>query len=127
SSRRRHTRFSRDWSSDVCSSDLATVKPHLAGVLCNSISIGRVIKELDVQGRPGLKKYEIVWRMLDWCADVAVDLTHTQVVIARIDGACNFDGGETSGSQVEGALNTGDLVRRGNFVLHQNQPNPFEH
>src|SRR5207302_7011415 len=25
SSRRRHTRFSRDWSSDVCSSDLETV------------------------------------------------------------------------------------------------------
>src|SRR5690606_39765833 len=25
SSRRRHTRFSRDWSSDVCSSDLAIV------------------------------------------------------------------------------------------------------
>src|SRR5690606_40364083 len=25
SSRRRHTRFSRDWSSDVCSSDLVTV------------------------------------------------------------------------------------------------------
>src|SRR5690606_39833301 len=30
SSRRRHTRFSRDWSSDVCSSDLLT---KLAGVL----------------------------------------------------------------------------------------------
>src|SRR5690606_41191927 len=29
SSRRRHTRFSRDWSSDVCSSDLAA----LGGVL----------------------------------------------------------------------------------------------
>src|SRR5690606_18603498 len=27
SSRRRHTRFSRDWSSDVCSSDLDTVPP----------------------------------------------------------------------------------------------------
>src|SRR5690606_40246691 len=25
SSRRRHTRFSRDWSSDVCSSDLACI------------------------------------------------------------------------------------------------------
>src|SRR5690606_40894990 len=25
SSRRRHTRFSRDWSSDVCSSDLGTL------------------------------------------------------------------------------------------------------
>src|SRR5690606_24056835 len=28
SSRRRHTRFSRDWSSDVCSSDLARVASH---------------------------------------------------------------------------------------------------
>src|SRR5690606_40429981 len=27
SSRRRHTRFSRDWSSDVCSSDLFTRRP----------------------------------------------------------------------------------------------------
>src|SRR5690606_40260627 len=27
SSRRRHTRFSRDWSSDVCSSDLASTDP----------------------------------------------------------------------------------------------------
>src|SRR6266511_6241887 len=27
SSRRRHTRFSRDWSSDVCSSDLAVGPP----------------------------------------------------------------------------------------------------
>src|SRR5690606_40802963 len=27
SSRRRHTRFSRDWSSDVCSSDLKEHKP----------------------------------------------------------------------------------------------------
>src|SRR5690606_40997663 len=27
SSRRRHTRFSRDWSSDVCSSDLDIIEP----------------------------------------------------------------------------------------------------
>src|SRR2546422_9299515 len=31
SSRRRHTRCSRDWSSDVCSSDLAQVAARLAG------------------------------------------------------------------------------------------------
>src|SRR5690606_40576767 len=30
SSRRRHTRFSRDWSSDVCSSDLGKNLPFLA-------------------------------------------------------------------------------------------------
>src|SRR5690606_39503939 len=32
SSRRRHTRFSRDWSSDVCSSDLEAEKPLLVHV-----------------------------------------------------------------------------------------------
>src|SRR5690606_40692517 len=30
SSRRRHTRFSRDWSSDVCSSDLILIEKRLA-------------------------------------------------------------------------------------------------
>src|SRR5207249_9682305 len=30
SSRRRHTRSKRDWSSDVCSSDLATMPPKAA-------------------------------------------------------------------------------------------------
>src|SRR5690606_39815035 len=32
SSRRRHTRFSRDWSSDVCSSDLPTPLSQVANV-----------------------------------------------------------------------------------------------
>src|SRR5690606_41109052 len=31
SSRRRHTRFSRDWSSDVCSSDLLFAVPYMLG------------------------------------------------------------------------------------------------
>src|SRR5690606_40855679 len=49
SSRRRHTRFSRDWSSDVCSSDLKTldrVFPELP-VICgrrNAISTTMGIK-----------------------------------------------------------------------------------
>lgn len=102
------------------------VKPHLFGVLCNIITIGNDIKELDVQGQPGLKKYEIVWRMRDWCADVPVDLTHTQVVIARIDGSCEFDGGETSGSPVTGVLERGERIHRDGFTLYQNHPNPFE-
>src|SRR5215475_15838179 len=32
SSRRRHTRFSRDWSSDVCSSDLVAAAQRLAAI-----------------------------------------------------------------------------------------------
>src|SRR5690606_8352712 len=34
SSRRRHTRFSRDWSSDVCSSDLSTLSYLAHTILC---------------------------------------------------------------------------------------------
>src|SRR5690606_41141785 len=36
SSRRRHTRFSRDWSSDVCSSDLITSAPEANSAATNS-------------------------------------------------------------------------------------------
>src|SRR5690606_39618092 len=36
SSRRRHTRFSRDWSSDVCSSDLGRIR-QLVKVLRNTV------------------------------------------------------------------------------------------
>src|SRR6266436_7627369 len=35
SSRRRHTRCSRDWSSDVCSSDLSHARPQIYGSLAN--------------------------------------------------------------------------------------------
>src|SRR3712207_7886359 len=41
SSRRRHTRYWRDWSSDVCSSDLAPVDPGLllgAGLLFSGVT-----------------------------------------------------------------------------------------
>src|SRR5690606_40834631 len=45
SSRRRHTRFSRDWSSDVCSSDLGgTVMDILKGIR----SLGMRKKELGI-------------------------------------------------------------------------------
>src|SRR5690606_40944150 len=36
SSRRRHTRFSRDWSSDVCSSDLVERRDRLDSTRANS-------------------------------------------------------------------------------------------
>src|SRR5690606_39410660 len=40
SSRRRHTRFSRDWSSDVCSSDLLAQLLALAGLFAALVGIG---------------------------------------------------------------------------------------
>src|SRR5690606_39733659 len=43
SSRRRHTRFSRDWSSDVCSSDLAGLAA--AGTLYGVLAAGLRVRE----------------------------------------------------------------------------------
>src|SRR3989449_3929036 len=57
SSRRRHTRCSRDWSSDVCSSDLSFPVAVICGVL------GRIIGALanyfgaQLIGRPLLQRY----------------------------------------------------------------------
>src|SRR5690606_40680787 len=49
SGRRRHTRFSRDWSSDVCSSDLATKAEQ--GVPAEQQALRRaVVEERDMAG-----------------------------------------------------------------------------
>src|SRR5690606_40556631 len=56
SSRRRHTRFSRDWSSDVCSSDLKSgVHATLAGVI-----VGFFIPLKEKHGRSPAKRLEHV-------------------------------------------------------------------
>src|SRR5690606_40842410 len=55
SSRRRHTRFSRDWSSDVCSSDLfdfllKVLPEHLISFyLGKFVDSGRIISLVDIQ------------------------------------------------------------------------------
>src|SRR5438093_7172264 len=57
SSRRRHTRLVSDWSSDVCSSDLA-VKCGLRGLVCSPLEIARLrqIIPADVQlVTPGIR------------------------------------------------------------------------
>src|SRR2546429_5971634 len=52
SSRRRHTRCSRDWSSDVCSSDLARIvlcDPHRAVIAGPSPLRGQVVESPDIR------------------------------------------------------------------------------
>src|SRR5215470_16965159 len=49
SSRRRHTRCYRDWSSDVCSSDLPDRQPHLLR-LCPALSRRPLARWLGAQG-----------------------------------------------------------------------------
>src|SRR5690606_40937790 len=55
SSRRRHTRFSRDWSSDVCSSDL---------------SDGARYAAVEAKGIEGTTKEKDVREVAQWMAEV---------------------------------------------------------
>src|SRR2546430_11817502 len=45
SSRRRHTRFDCDWSSDVCSSDLGDVREQRSGAARDVVFAGGVVVE----------------------------------------------------------------------------------
>src|SRR5690606_39421174 len=67
SSRRRHTRFSRDWSSDVCSSDLLTDRVRLSfgGRYTKDDLSHNVLDSVDWD--------EFIWRanvQYDWTDDV---------------------------------------------------------
>src|SRR5690606_40581472 len=57
SSRRRHTRFSRDWSSDVCSSDLRGV------IIWGNHSATQFpdLAHATVNGRPALEQVPEAW------------------------------------------------------------------
>src|SRR6267154_3760681 len=53
SSRRRHTRWTGDWSSDVCSSDLATVSDdHRVQAIIIAFSFGALLEALAGFGTP---------------------------------------------------------------------------
>src|SRR5690606_40338184 len=49
-SRRRHTRFSRDWSSDVCSSDLGGIRARDKGQLVADSIFKKVARIFEQQG-----------------------------------------------------------------------------
>src|SRR5215813_13494475 len=63
SSRRRHTRCGRDWSSDVCSSDLDwVVSPRILQVpgIADVVPFGGLVKQYQVElSPPLLQKYDI--------------------------------------------------------------------
>src|SRR5690606_40579191 len=78
SSRRRHTSFSRDWSSDVCSSDLSylpwqtendaqenfNVRAHIGQMLMWKLALDREVRVKN-----------LVTNVASWHADNVVDLT----------------------------------------------------
>src|SRR5690606_40204260 len=57
SSRRRHTRFSRDWSSDVCSSDLGALFMNQSDNPANPAGYAGFVEELLTQLPDGVDAY----------------------------------------------------------------------
>src|SRR5690606_39976423 len=73
SSRRRHTRFSRDWSSDVCSSDLADAS---SGSFTKSVSIV-------CSSRIGIFQRHLVLRRKLLCVEGVFRKLHSEPVAGR--------------------------------------------
>src|SRR2546429_6616259 len=69
SSRRRHTRCSRDWSSDVCSSDLiipnAEVNVFPRGIALALIAVGLCAPAPARAQQTGREKEQILWQKLE--------------------------------------------------------------
>src|SRR5690606_39986399 len=85
SSRRRHTRFSRDWSSDVCSSDLADWA-HLLGNLVFLLIFG-----LPAERAMGPWRFLVLFlvggAVANLAAVVVIDDPHRAVIGAKIGRA----------------------------------------
>src|SRR5690606_40291256 len=73
SSRRRHTRFSRDWSSDVCSSDLFIV-----GSLIDRISGGGARVQTIINDRRQVSPADFELNLLSLCS-----------IVIKADGTVN--------------------------------------
>src|SRR5690606_40910055 len=73
SSRRRHTRFSRDWSSDVCSSDLMPYSPIHDDDIC-------------AQLEPLLGVASVPATIVNWCGDEAVSVQQWSAYFAELLG-----------------------------------------
>src|SRR2546430_9288434 len=61
SSRRRHTRFDCDWSSDVCSSrsHIASNEAQIFGLMCGTYRV-RLLQQLEVDERPVSRRRKLV-------------------------------------------------------------------
>ena len=111
--------LSKDYLPDTIGN--VTLKAHLEGKLCNSPAVGKTVKEHDVLGQPGMKKYIIEWEVVDWCAphtSTTRSFKYTQEVIATIDPSCeiddsNGDDGDIT-SMIQGKITTemGEPVER---------------
>src|SRR5690606_39643829 len=87
SSRRRHTRFSRDWSSDVCSSDLTALGDRVEVYLDGGPSRGGVASTIIDATGPTLRIVRAGALSLDELTAVVPEITDVERPASDDDGA----------------------------------------
>src|SRR5438105_11192032 len=96
SSRRRHTRSTRDWSSDVCSSDLSVQSGLLGSTVWNGLSRAspacdttRVSQPPKTEPKARFAKYRQAWRNA-LTELFARSEEHTSELQSRVDLVCRL-------------------------------------
>src|SRR3989454_12093561 len=110
SSRRRHTRLQGDWSSDVCSSDLA---PELEGGAAPGV--GEAV-EAFLKERERREDAAALQALDDLLVEQRIDLAQGLAGTLAVVGA---DEGEAGGGQGPEALAAGRLPGSGNGAPHE--------
>src|SRR5256886_9062632 len=75
SSRRRHTRFDCDWSSDVCSSDLIAQIGRLPGTLADRCIVIRMQRKMPNEQCDRVRDLDVAW-LKERCAKLVDDNQH---------------------------------------------------
>src|SRR5699024_938000 len=97
-----------------------TLKPHLAGQLCNSISISHHVSRTKLTEYPDLVQYIITWKGTDWCCAEELperEYVFTQKVIAKIDPECVLNEGGDDPRLVQGTIATENGVAIGDVQM----------
>src|SRR6266536_4390763 len=81
SSRRRHTRSTRDWSSDVCSSDLLVERAETHGHVTTAVQWARRAAQLEPNDEPAVRRLIVV---LDHHGERAGALAAYEAFAARL-------------------------------------------
>src|SRR5436309_7895981 len=93
SSRRRHTRFSRDWSSDVCSSDLSDQTTHLGYRTARKAVLEALSQKttLLMEVTPGGIDYTpALLPVLEWLSDASIETQPGRSEERRVGKDCSI-------------------------------------
>src|SRR5207253_6892155 len=99
SSRRRHTRWPRDWSSDVCSSDLSC-QEYRSSVVVLEVQEPTLLR-YSWQDDGGGETTEVIYRLEPHAGGTRFTYDHTRSEERRVGKSVNLDGRRNSEKKID--------------------------